>query len=98
MPEVGSRVLRRNPKIEEAPLEKELMLFDPDSSRFYVLNRTMASIWKGCDGQTGPEAIVERLTQEFEGVDPVAAETDVRAALEDLISKGLLVDSGPKTP
>jgi len=96
--EVGSTVLRRNPKIEEAPLERELMLFDPESSRFYVLNRTMASIWKGCDGQTRPDAIVERLVRDFDGVEPSTAEADVRAALEDLVSKGLLVDSSPKSP
>lgn len=94
MSAVESRVLRRNPKIEEAPLEKELMLFDPDTSSFFVLNRTMASIWHGCDGTLTPAGIVERLTREFDGVDPAAAEADVRQALEDLILKGLLVDSG----
>lgn len=87
------RTLRRNPKIEEAPLEKELMLFDPESSRFFVLNRTMAFIWRGWDGNLTPAAIVHRLSVEFEGVDPVAAEADVRGALEDMISKGLLVDA-----
>lgn len=89
----GPRTLRRNPKIEEAPLEKELMLFDPESSRFFVLNRTMAFIWRSWDGTLTPAAIVHRLSGEFEGVDPVAAEEDVRGALEDMISKRLLVDT-----
>jgi hypothetical protein len=93
------RTLRRNPKIEEAPLEKELMLFDPESSRFFVLNRTMAFIWRCWEGSPTPDAIVQRLSVEFEGVEPVAAEADVREALEDMISKGLLiVDVGSKTP
>lgn len=89
--------LRRNPKIEEAPLEKELMLFDPDSSRFFVLNRTMAFIWRCSEENLTPTAIVHRLSGEFDGVDPLAAEADVRGALEDMISKGLLVDAGSKT-
>jgi hypothetical protein len=95
---VESRGLRRNPKIEEAPLQTELMLFDPDTSRFYVLNGTMASIWRGCEDTSTPAGIVERLTREFEGVDPAAAEVDVRKALEDLISNGLLIDTGTKSP
>jgi hypothetical protein len=85
--------LRRNPKIEEAPLEKELMLFDPESSRFFVLNGTMAFIWRCWDATLTPSAIVHRLSAEFEGVDPVEAEADVRGALEDMISKRLLVDT-----
>lgn len=97
MAEAGTRsdprALRRNPKIEEAPLEKELMLFDPESSRFFVLNRTMAFIWRCWDEKLTPAAIVQRLSVEFEGVDPVAAEADVRGALEDMISKKLLVDA-----
>lgn len=88
-----SRTLRRNPKIEEAPLEKELMLFDPESSRFFVLNRTMAFVWRSWEENPTPAAIAQRLSVEFEGVDPVAAEADVRGALEDMISKGLLVDA-----
>src|SRR5262245_61416944 len=40
----------RNPGIEEAPLQEELMLFDPKSGRFYMLNPTMAFLWKRCDG------------------------------------------------
>ena len=87
------QALRRNPRIEEAPLEKELMLFDPDTSRFFVLNRTMAFIWRCWEEKLTPAAIVQRLSVEFEGVDPAAAEEDVRGALEDMISKGLLVDS-----
>jgi hypothetical protein len=87
------RALRRNPKIEEAPLENELMLFDPESSRFFVLNRTMAFIWRCWEGTLTPAAIVQRLSVEFEGVDPAAAEADVRGALEDMISKRLLLDA-----
>ncbi|HSP94949.1 MAG TPA: PqqD family protein [Thermoanaerobaculia bacterium] len=96
--EGGSRGLQRNPKIEEAPLQKELMLFDPETSQFFVLNGTMAAIWRGCQENSTPADIVERLTQEFEGVDPAAAEADVRQALEDLISKGLLIDLETKSP
>ena len=93
-----SRSLRRNPRIEEAPLEKELMLFDPESSRFFVLNGTMAFIWRGWEEDLTAPVIVERLEREFEGVDPAAARADVEKALEDLVSNGLLIDSENKSP
>jgi hypothetical protein len=99
--EVGTRsdlrTLRRNPKIEEAPLEKELMLFDPESSRFYVLNPTMAYIWKSWDEGATPEGIVQRLSREFEGVDTEAAGADVLRAVEDMVAKGLLLDAREKS-
>ncbi len=87
-------VLSRNPKIEEAPLQNELMLFDPASSHFFVLNGTMAYIWRQCDGKTSLDRIAEGLATEFEGVEPSAAAADVQEAAQDLLTKGLLVDSG----
>ena len=58
----------QNPKIEEAPLQGELMLFDPETSKFYVLNRTMAFVWRRCDGSHTPEAMLEGLQREFAAV------------------------------
>ena len=91
---VASRVLSRNPKIEEAPLQNELMLFDPATSQFFVLNGTMAYIWRQCDGRKALPRIVEGLVAEFEGVELAAAEEDASLAVQDLLSKGLLIDAG----
>jgi coenzyme PQQ synthesis protein D (PqqD) len=82
--------LSRNPQIEEAPLETELMLFDPETSKFYVLNRTMAFVWRECDGQKTEEAILERMTQSFQAVDRTSASKDLGAAVEQLVSLGLI--------
>lgn len=81
---------QRRGQIEEAPLSGELMLFDPESGRFFVLNRTMASIWRRCDGESEIEAIIEELNRDFRGVDPGAAAADVRRALDELVSLGLV--------
>jgi coenzyme PQQ synthesis protein D (PqqD) len=83
--------LRRNPKIEEAPLQGELMLFDPTTSKFFVMNPTMAFLWRKCDGDRALSAIIESLSIEFSGVDPVVAETELRQALDDLVALGLLI-------
>ncbi len=95
---VPSRTLRRNPKVEEAPLQSELMLFDPASSQFFVLNGTMAYIWRRCDGETPLSRIAEGLVSDFEGVEAAAADADLREAVEGLLANGLLVDSGAEGP
>ena len=83
--------LSRNPKIEEAPLECDLMLFDPANSKFYVLNRTMAFVWRECDGQKTVDAILERMTQNFRDVDRATASKDLGVAVEQLVSLGLVI-------
>jgi len=82
--------LRKNPKIEEAPLQGELMLFDPVTSRFFVLNRTMAYVWRTCETARGVNALIDGLQQEFSEVEANAARRDVERALEELIEAGLL--------
>ena len=86
------RQMRRNPAIEEAPLQEELMLFDPAQSKFFVLNPTMAFVWKGCDGATSLGDIATRLTEEFSGVELEVAMRDVHTAASELATLGLLVD------
>jgi hypothetical protein len=85
-----SRLFRRSPSIEEAPLQGELMLFDPGTSRFFVLNRTMSFVWRRCDGEHTLDGMVREMMGAFEGVDAAAAERDLRSALGELESLGLL--------
>jgi Coenzyme PQQ synthesis protein D (PqqD) len=81
---------RRNPQIEEAPLGGDLMLFDPVKSQFYVLNPTMAYLWRNCDGEKSLDRIVESVPRDFDGTDsrPVAAE--MKTALDELLSLGMI--------
>jgi hypothetical protein len=83
---------RRNPKIEEAPLQDELMLFDPSSAKFFVLNGTMAYLWRSCDGSKSLNQIATALVDEFSGVTSEEAWRDIEAAAAELHSLGLLVD------
>jgi hypothetical protein len=91
-PEPADRPLRRNPQVEEAPLQGELMIFDPASSRFFVLNRTMTFVWRRCDGAHGVREMVEELRREFSEVDRATAEGDLKKALGELAALGLVVD------
>ena len=88
-----TRLLRRTPGVEEAPLQGELMLFDPGTSKFFVLNRTMSFVWRRCDGDHTVESMVRDLPAEFQDVNPAAAEEDLRRAVAELGSLGLLVQA-----
>jgi hypothetical protein len=68
------------------------MIFDPASSRFFVLNRTMTFVWRRCDGAHGVAEMLDELRGEFAGVDPTQAEGDLKKALGELASLGLVVD------
>ena len=70
------------------------MLFDPGTSKFFVLNQTMAFVWRRCDGAHTVEAMLGEMDVEFSGVDRETAEADLRRALEELETLGLVVDGG----
>ena len=81
---------RRNPKIEEAPLGNDLMLFDPAKSQFYVLNSTMAYLWKNCEGKVTLEGIVASVPQDFAVSDGTPVATEMKAALDELVALGVV--------
>ena len=81
---------RRNEKIEESPLQRDLMLYDPEKSQFFVLNATMAYLWKHCDGGKTLDSILADMPANFAGVEPSRAAQDLRAALAELIALGLV--------
>jgi hypothetical protein len=87
---MAESLFQRSAEVEEAPLQGELMLFDPRTSRFFVLNSTMSFVWRRCDGQHTVEAMAGELKAAFAGVEEEAAERDVRQALGELETLGLL--------
>jgi hypothetical protein len=91
-------VYRRNTKIEEAPLQGELMLFDPEQARFFVLNRTMTALWRRCDGQTTFEGMLDCLRTSFQDAEPAPLEEEVRAALGQLVELGLVIPVNSEAP
>ncbi|MEA2569321.1 MAG: hypothetical protein QOI24_1322 [Acidobacteriota bacterium] len=87
-----AKLMRRNEKIEEAPLQGELMLFDPAAAKFFVLNETMAFVWRHCDGKVSLAEIARSLTEEYSGVVEEIALQDVERSANELVVLGLLLD------
>lgn len=87
-------LLRRTTKVEEAPLQRELLLFDPVSSRFYLLNQTMAFVWRHGEGKSS-DALAAELAVAFDGAEENVVREDVQRAVADLESLGLVrLDAG----
>lgn len=93
MPEIPSptSAFRKNPKVEEAPVGTDLMLFDPAAGQFFMLNQAMSFVWKRSDGATTLADIAGALLEEFDGVPADAVNTDVTQAAADMVAKGLLL-------
>jgi Coenzyme PQQ synthesis protein D (PqqD) len=83
----------RNPKIEEAPLGSDLMLFDPVKSEFYVLNSTMSYLWRRCEGELDMEGIVKSVPENFALADGAPIAADMKAALDELLALGMISKS-----
>ena len=80
----------RNPKIEEAPLGSDIMLFDPAKSQFYVLNSTMAYLWRHCEGELDMEGIVKSVPKDFALADGAPIAADMKAGLDELLALGMI--------
>jgi len=80
----------RNPKIEEAPLGSDIMLFDPAKSQFYVLNSTMAYLWKHCEGEVDIDGLIKSVPNAFALSEGHPIDTDMKAGLEELLALGMI--------
>lgn len=83
----------RNPRIEEAPLQSELMLFDPETSKFFVLNSTMAFLWRNADGIRSLDALSQMLVAAFRDADDDRVAADVLRVAAEMRDLGLFIDT-----
>ncbi|HEX2252190.1 MAG TPA: PqqD family protein [Thermoanaerobaculia bacterium] len=90
------RPLRR-PGLVERELPGELVLYDPQSDRAWLLNRTAAAVWDLADGATPLAAIAAELTAAL-GVPAEQARQDVLEAVRHLAGEGVLVRGAGTEP
>lgn len=81
---------RRVPDLLVHEVDREFVLLDAHTDRIHRLNPTASSIWRHLDEAGTPEAIAQRLADEFE-VDWKVALDDVRAALGEMAALSLIV-------
>jgi hypothetical protein len=76
--------------VREEGDEGEALLFDPETERIKVLNRTGLLLWNWCDGRHTRDDLVAGLAGEYPGVDRDVLAGDVDRFLGDLADLDLL--------
>lgn len=84
---------RRREGLSERPLPDELVLYDPETDKAYLLNRSAAAIWDLCDGERSlPELAVELAGNAAPNEDLLR---EVASAVARLCAEDLLEPPGP---
>jgi hypothetical protein len=81
----------RSPGIEAAPLQEEVILFDPASNQFCVLNRTASYLWNQLATPSSTESLAAGLCKSFSGVALEDAHRDTDKALQEMLSLNFVV-------
>jgi hypothetical protein len=85
---------RRVAGVEAAPLQGESILYDPESKRFFVLNRTAAFVWERLESPAVVEDLAAAVCGAFQAVELEAARSDVRGTLVQMVELGLVEPVG----
>jgi hypothetical protein len=84
---------QQNPNIEAAPLQDEVLLLNPLTSKFCTLNSTSSFIWSQLQRPATAEQISEEISRNFEGIDKAQAIQDVNSVLREMVGLGLISSS-----
>ena len=85
------RTFQQNPKVEAAPLNEEAILFNPTTTKFFMLNRTSSFIWECLSTPASAETLAGAMCDAFKNVTPSDALSDVQAMLGQMLSMELVI-------
>jgi predicted TIM-barrel enzyme len=77
------------PTVEAAPLEDGMILLDPETNQFSVLNQTASAIWARVAQPSTRDEIVADLRDRFEEVGS-GVQSDVEATLREMVERRLI--------
>jgi hypothetical protein len=84
--------MRLSPDVVFRDLEGEAVILDLASGRYFGLNAVGTRIWTLLDQGTSIEQIVQTVAEEYDA-DAEQIARDVKALIENLSSRGLIVRS-----
>jgi hypothetical protein len=76
--------------IEAAPLEDGMILLDPETNEFSVLNQTASAIWARVAQPATSDEIAREIAARFAEVTAAAARSDVEEALRQMVERKLI--------
>jgi hypothetical protein len=81
----------RNPGVESAPMRGESVLFNPQSSKFCLLNATAAHLWSQLEKPKTVHELALSIETHFADVDSTTALRDIEAVLSQLLEADCVV-------
>jgi hypothetical protein len=82
-------ILRPSPDVQSTSMERETVLLDLSTGRYYTLNRLGSVIWEHCIGHTTISDIHAVLCDRFD-VAPEQAMDDLVTLVNQLVQEGVL--------
>ena len=83
---------RAKSDVEERELGGECLLYDPESKKVHLLNKTALMVWRACDGKKEIEELAEEIKKEFSPPADVDVVADIKESIQELRSLKLLED------
>lgn len=80
---------QQEPTVEAAPLDDGMILLDPATNQFSVLNPTATAIWASVARPASSAEIAAEIRDKFADVDGSLL-SDVEQALKELVGRGLI--------
>lgn len=89
------RMVLQNPDVVIREVDEDgALLFNPDTNRVRVVNRTGLFIWNLCERPSDVPSLVAGLQEAFDQVPEAEAPEQVKAYVTDLIQGGFLGQPG----
>jgi len=80
---------QQEPSVEAAPLEDGMILLDPATNQFSVLNPTATAIWTSVVRPASSAEIAAEINDKFAEVDGNLL-SDIEQALREMVGRGLI--------
>ena len=84
-----SQRINRKTEILREEIDEEVLLFNPNTRKTYVLNQMADVIWELCDGKHSPEEITDEIISALD-VNPNIVFNDVLKVLEEFVHQNLV--------
>jgi len=84
---------KRLDRVIERQMDNELVLYDSQTDRTFLLNHVSAAIWDLCDGTNTIQDIAREISIHFHTPEQTVLD-DAMAAIRKFLAEGILVEAG----
>jgi hypothetical protein len=89
----GDTYYFRNPAIAETEIDSETFLVEPNGGEVFYLDEISSALWRFLSEKRRYGEISEIFSAAFPDIAPVTIDGDIQAALDDLVTRELVVVS-----